>query len=73
MMKLLLVLVWLALIVFVAAAWIQGIVLAFSASVVLGIVCIFLEVPFPVFAFVYWATGVNLAQRIVEAFPQIFG
>ena len=53
-------------------AWIQGIVLAFSASVLLGIICIFVEVPFPLFAIVYWLTGTDLARLIVEALPQIF-
>ena len=43
-------LVWLAGIIAVFVAWIQGIVMAFSASVLLGIICIFIEVPFPVFA-----------------------
>ena len=55
------------------AAWIHGVVLAFSASVLLGIVCIFIEIPFPVFSIAYWITGVDLAQRIVEALPEIFG
>lgn len=54
-------------------AWIHGIVLAFQASVLLGIICIFLEVPFPIFALAYWFTGVDLAQRIVTALPQLFG
>lgn len=55
-----------------AALWIKGIVLAFSASVLLGIICIFIQVPFPVFAAAYWLCGVDLAQKIVDAFPQIF-
>jgi len=65
-------LVWLVLVIVGIVAWIHGIVLAFSASVLLGIICIFIEVPFPVFAIAYWITGVDLAQRIVEALPQIF-
>lgn len=60
---------WLVLI----AAWIQGIVLAFSASILLGIICLFIEVPFPIFALAYWFTGTDLAQKIVDALPQIFG
>jgi hypothetical protein len=55
------------------AAWIHGIYLAFSASVLLGIICIFIEIPFPIFAIAYWITGTDLAQKIVEALPQIFG
>lgn len=66
-------LVWLALVIVMIAAWVHGIVLAFSASVLLGIICIFIEIPFPVFAIAYWITGVDLAQKIVEALPQIFG
>lgn len=65
-------LVWLVLVIVGIVAWIHGIVLAFSASVLLGIICIFIEVPFPVFAIAYWIAGVDLAQRIVEALPQIF-
>jgi|AGTN01.2.fsa_nt_gi hypothetical protein len=59
--------------VFVLAAWVQGIALAFSASTLLGIICIFIEIPFPLFGIAYWITGVDLAQRIVHALPQIFG
>ena len=53
-----------------AVAWVHGIILAFSASVVLGIVCIFLEVPFVIFGLVYWFTGNDLAQQIVEYFSR---
>jgi hypothetical protein len=65
--------VWLLVAILAIAGWVQGIVLAFSASIVLGIVCIFLEVPFVVFGLAYWVTGVDLAQRIVDALPGIFG
>jgi hypothetical protein len=64
------ILLWLCLVVVIGAAWIHGIYLAFSASVVLGIVCIFIEIPFPVFAIVYWLTGNDLAQQIVEYFSR---
>jgi hypothetical protein len=66
-------LVWLVVTIAAIACWVHGIVLAFSASVVLGIVCIFLEVPFVIFGLVDWVAGVDLAQRIVQAFPGIFG
>ena len=66
-------LVWLVLAIAGIACWVHGIALAFSASVVLGIVCIFLEVPFLLFGLVDWVAGVDLAQRIVDAFPGIFG
>lgn len=65
--------VWLLVAILAIAGWVQGIVLAFSASILLGIVCIFLEVPFLVFGLAYWVTGVDLAQRIVDALPGIFG
>ncbi len=61
---------WLLLLIIGAAAWIHGIILAFSASVVLGIICFFLEVPYPVFAVVYWVSGLNLAQMIVDFFSK---
>ena len=66
-------LVWLVLVLAGIAAWVHGVVLAFSASVLLGIICIFIEVPFVIFGIAYWITGVDLAQRIVEALPGIFG
>lgn len=65
--------VWIVLFAVGIAAWIHGIVLAFSASVLLGIICLFIEIPFPVFAIAYWITGIDLAQKIVEALPGIFG
>lgn len=66
-------LVWLVVAIATIACWVHGIVLAFQASVVLGIVCIFLEVPFIIFGLVDWVAGVDLAQRIVQALPGIFG
>jgi hypothetical protein len=52
--------------------WIKGVIMAFSASVLLGIVCLFVEIPYLLFSVAYWVTGVDLAQRIVHAFPGIF-
>lgn len=66
-------LIWLALAIIGIAAWVQGLILAFSASILLGVICIFIEVPFLVFGIVYWITGIDLAQRIVESLPGIFG
>jgi hypothetical protein len=66
-------LLWLVVTVVTVIAWFKGLVMAFSASVILGIVCFFLQVPFPIFAIAYWLTGVDLAQRIAHALPQIFG
>lgn len=66
-------LIWLVCVIIGLAAWVKGIVLAFSASVLLGIICIFLEVPFVIFGLVYWVTGIDLAQRIVQLLPGIFG
>ncbi len=66
------ILVYLLITLFVVAAWVQGVCLAFSASVTLGIVCFVIEVPLPIIGVVYWVTGVDLAQKIVEAFPGIF-
>lgn len=53
-------------------AYLHGIYLAFAASILLGIICIFLEVPFFIFGITYWFAGVDLAQTIVHALPQIF-
>lgn len=63
----------LAFYIFCVIAWVRGIIMVFSASVLLGIVCLFLQAPFPVFAIAYWITGVDLAERIVRALPEIFG
>lgn len=62
----------LALIVVCIASWIHGLVLTFKASIILGIICLFLAVPFPLFAVVYWVSGVDLAERIVRAIPELF-
>lgn len=53
-------------------AFVHGIILAFSAHWLLGIVCTLLAQPCIIFAFVYWFTGVNLAPVIVSALPMIF-
>lgn len=50
------------------AAWVHGLILAFRASIILGIVCIFFEIPFLLFGIVYWVTRVDLPQKIVEWF-----
>lgn len=65
--------VLLALVVLAILCWVHGIVLAFSASIWLGIVCTFLAVPFLVFGLVYWVAGVDLAQWIVDALRRRFG
>ncbi len=61
--------IWISLI----AAWVHGVILSFSASTVLGIVCLFLPPIEIVFGLARWFAGVDLAARIVQVLPQIFG
>ena len=58
----------LLLVVVCAAAWLQGLILAFKANVILGIVCLFLEPSYIIFGVVYWFTRVNLAEKIMGLF-----
>ena len=58
---------------FMLASCIWGLILSFRASIVLGIICLFLEVPFPIFAWAHWFAGVDLAQRIVDRLPDLLG
>lgn len=53
------------------AAWFHGLILAFRAHVILGIVCFFLEPAYVVFGFVKWFTKVDLAQMIVEKLSEL--
>lgn len=53
-------------------AWVVGIVLAFRASIILGIICLFLHVPFVLFGWVKLIGKVDLADRVAKAFPELF-
>ncbi len=55
------------------AAWIHGAVLSFSASTVLGIICLFVPPAEVIFGLAKWFADVDLATRIVHSLPQIFG
>lgn len=54
------------------ASFIHGLVLTFKSSIILGIICLFLCVPYSLIAVVYWITGVDLAERVVRALPELF-
>lgn len=57
----------LMLVIFLAIT-VHGLVLAFSASILLGIVVLIVEpAPF-IIGLVYWVGGIDLAQRLVEFF-----
>lgn len=60
-----------ALIVGCLAATIHGLVLAFRASIVLGIICFFISPAYLIFGLVKWFAGVDLAQLIVERFKEV--
>ena len=48
-----------------------GLVLAFRASIVLGIICFFISPAYLIFGLVKWFAGVDLAQLIVERFKEV--
>lgn len=56
----------------VIAAWLHGLVLSFRSSIILGVICLFLAVPYALIGLLYWATGIDLAQRTVRALPEVF-
>ncbi|HEY9774562.1 MAG TPA: hypothetical protein V6C81_12235 [Planktothrix sp.] len=60
-------LAWLAFVIVGAVAWIQGIIMVFHASVVLGIVSLFVQVPYVLESVVYWFTGYDIALHIARA------
>jgi hypothetical protein len=47
--------------------WIEGLIMCFHASVVIGIVGLFTQVPFGLEALVYWFTGYDIALHIAQA------
>lgn len=53
------------------AATIHGLVLAFRASIILGIICLFISPAYLIFGLVKWFAGVDLAQLIVERFKEV--
>jgi hypothetical protein len=61
-------LVWLAFIFVGFIAWVQGIYMVFHASLALGIISIFFEVPYVMESVVYWITGYNIAAHLAVAF-----
>jgi len=66
-MKIILGLLLIATVIAVMSASIHGLILAFSASIILGIIVLIIE-PMPlIFGAVYWLTGVDLAQKIIDA------
>lgn len=48
-------------------AWIQGFIMTFSASFLLGVLTFFVQVPYPLIAILYWITGIDLPKAIVNA------
>lgn len=54
------------------ASFVHGLVLSFKSSIILGILCLFLAIPYPLIAVVYWVSGVDLAERVVRALPEVF-
>lgn len=55
------------LIVGVIAAWFQGLILAFRANVILGIVCFLFHAPLILIGIIYWLFGYNIPQALMDA------
>lgn len=52
-------------------ATLQGLILAFRTSLLFGAMCLIVPmVPFIVFGIVFWATGIDLPERILAAFRE---
>jgi hypothetical protein len=47
--------------------WIQGLIMCFHASIVVGIVGLFLQAPFCLETIVYWCSGYDMALHIARA------
>lgn len=63
--------VYALLIVVTVVAWFQGLILAFRASVILGIICFFIAPSYLIFGLVKWFAKVDLAQLIVDKFNEL--
>jgi hypothetical protein len=60
-------LIYLFVVLFLFAMAIYGVYLAFSASILLGIICLFLSPAYSVFGFLMFFFGINLPALIVAA------
>lgn len=60
-------LLYVVLLVAVIAAWFQGLILAFRANVILGVICFLLHAPLVLIGVVYWLFGFNIPQALMEA------
>jgi hypothetical protein len=60
-------LVYLSIILFLFGMAVYGVYLAFSASILLGIICLFLSPAYSVFGFLMIFFGINLPALIVAA------
>jgi len=63
----LIILLYAAIFVAVIAAWFQGLILAFRANVILGIVCFLLHAPLVLIGVVYWMFGFDIPKALMEA------
>lgn len=61
------VLLYVVLLVAVIAAWFQGLILAFRANVILGVVCFLLHAPLVLIGVIYWLFGFNIPQALMDA------
>lgn len=50
----------------VVAAWLQGLILACRANIILGIICFLLHAPLVLFGVIYWIFGYNIPQAIMD-------
>ncbi|MBP9093197.1 hypothetical protein KBI23_19395 [bacterium] len=55
------------LIIVLLVAWVQGLVLAFRAHILLGILCLLVQVPLVLIGVIYWIFGFDIPAALVRA------
>jgi hypothetical protein len=53
--------------IFILGAWLQGLVLAFRAHFVIGIICLIFHVPLVLIGVLYWFFDFDLPAALVRA------
>ena len=59
--------IWLAVWVLGIWMWVEGLIMTFHSSIVLGIVGLFLQVPFVLETLVWWFAHYDIAMHIAQA------
>lgn len=64
---LLVTLAYFALIIVLLVAWVQGLILAFRANIILGILCLLVQVPLLPIGLIYWIFGFDIPAALMRA------